>query len=320
MNREEEQISITVTNEDAGKRLDVFLTEQITDWTRSYAQNQIQLGSVTIGSQAAKANTKIKAGQNVLVVLLPVQGVALAAEDVPLEIVYQDTDFAVVNKPQGMVVHPAPGHASGTLVNALMYHIHDLAGIGGEMRPGIVHRIDKDTSGLLLVAKNDRAHQSLSAQIKSKEAGRVYLAITELSWKQDTLTVDQPIGRSRKDRKKMAVIPEGRPAVTHFTVLEQVNGYALVQCRLETGRTHQIRVHAAFVHHPVAGDPVYGSKANRLKLDGQALHAWKLHVRHPSDGREMEFCAPPPECFTRCWQKLGGKFFNMGSGLAYRHG
>ena len=292
--------------EEAGMRLDSFVASRCAELTRSFVQNLIRQGEVFSGGKAQKANFRLKEGTEVEFFLVPPKEIGLEAEDIPLDIVYEDSDLAVVNKPQGMVVHPAPGNERGTLVNALMFHVRDLAGIGGELRPGIVHRIDKDTSGLLVVAKNDEAHRSLAAQIKAKTARRVYWAILEGCPKEESGTVNAPIGRSPKDRKKMAVVPDGRSAVTHYKVLRRFDGFSLVECRLETGRTHQIRVHMARIGHPVAGDPLYGPQKSRLGLSAQALHAIELTLTHPSSGQTMRFYAPPPENFLRCLRRLGG--------------
>ena len=225
------------------------------------------------------------------------------AEDIPLEIVYQDADVAVVNKPQGMVVHPSAGHTSGTLVNALMYHIKDLSGINGELRPGIVHRIDKDTSGLLMVAKNDAAHVALADELKAKKSLRKYWAIVHGNLPNDRGVIEAPIGRSDKDRKKQAVTAKGKPALTRFHVLERFGDYSLVELQLETGRTHQIRVHMAYIGHPVAGDEVYGPRKT-LKGHGQFLHAKTLGFTHPRTGEVMEFSVEVPEIFQETLEKL----------------
>lgn len=222
----------------------------------------------------------------------------------PLEIIYEDSDVAVVNKPQGMVVHPAAGHASGTLVNAIMYHIKDLSSINGVIRPGIVHRIDKDTSGLLMIAKNDKAHESLAAQLKDKTSKRRYLAIVHGEIANDKGTIEAPIGRNLKDRKKQAVVSGGKPAVTHFEVLERFYGYTLIALRLETGRTHQIRVHMNYIGHPVAGDPLYGPNKTLTPNKGQFLHAETLGFDHPTTGEFMEFQVDAPEIFNEQLEKL----------------
>jgi len=225
-------------------------------------------------------------------------------EDLPLEIVYEDSDVIVVNKPQGMVVHPAPGHERGTLVNALMFHADSLSGINGVIRPGIVHRIDKDTAGLLMVAKNDLAHRSLAAQLKAHSTLREYLAICHGSFKSPAGTIDLPIGRNPHNRLKMAVVANGKRAVTHDEVVEQYAGYALIRCRLETGRTHQIRVHLSHKHHPLLGDPVYGPSSEKVKHDGQLLFAATLGFDHPTTGERMVFTAEPPDYFLEILEKV----------------
>ena len=288
----------------AESRLDVFCGEN-TALSRSQAQRLIREGSITVDGKAAKANRVLKPGECIEIVYpAPVPSKA-QAQEMPLSILYEDADLLVVDKPQGMVVHPAAGHADGTLVNALLYHIQDLSGIGGEMRPGIVHRIDRMTSGLLVVAKNDRTHLALSDQFKKHTAFRWYAAICEGNFKEDAGTVDMPIGRHKTDRKKMAVTPDGRDAVTHWQVVERLSGYTLLLAKLETGRTHQIRVHMAYLNHPLAGDMVYGCKKAALGLSGQALHGYRLAFTHPASGKEMVFYAPIPPYFMDALKRLG---------------
>ncbi len=280
-----------------GERLDVF-TAQVTGETRSFAQRMIENGDVLVNSKVGKSNIKLKTGDEIRITIQPPQEVELKAENIPIDIVYEDEDIIVVNKEKGMVVHIAPGHESGTLVNALMYHVKDLSGIGGELRPGIVHRIDKLTSGLIVVAKNDNAHRSLSEQIKEHSARRSYIAIVDGNIKNDSGTVDAPIGRDVKDRKKMAVTAEsmGRNATTHYTVKKRYGEYTLLELVLETGRTHQIRVHMAHIKHPVTGDIVYGRKKCPIpSLDGQALHAYRLELNHPRTNERMIFEAKEPQ-------------------------
>lgn len=307
----------TVT--DDGTRLDVFLAAAA-DCSRAQAQKWIEAEHATVNGTAAKANRRLKAGDEISLVLPEAAELAVEPEDIPLDVVYEDSDIIVINKPQGMVVHPAPGNESGTLVNALLYHVQDLSGIGGVKRPGIVHRIDKLTSGLIVVAKNDMAHASLAAQIKAHSAARCYLAIVTGNIKEDALTVDAPIGRHPTDRKRMAVVPNGRSAVTHVRVLLRFGAYTLIEAQLETGRTHQIRVHMAYRKHPVAGDTVYGPKKPQLGLCGQALHAYRLCLCHPRTGEEMKFYAPPPDYFTAALQKAGwdGTEFIF-EGAVYEH-
>jgi len=292
--------------EQAGERLDVFLS-RVSGQTRSRIQRLIELGNVTVNRLQKKAKYQLGVGDQVE--LVPTEPVLLdaVAENIPLDIVYQDADICVINKPKGMVVHPAPGHASGTLVNALLYHLTDLSGVGGTLRPGIVHRIDKMTSGLIVVAKNDLAHADLSAQIKEHSAGRIYLALVEGNLKEDTGTICQPIGRHPTDRKKMAIVKNGREAITHWSVLARFGQFTLVKAQLETGRTHQIRVHFSFEKHPVAGDTVYGPAKPKLNLDGQALHAYELHLTHPRTKERMSFTAPMPDYFTQALKRAGWK-------------
>ena len=298
----EEHIIFTV--EQAGERLDVFCA-QAGEMTRSAAQRMIAEGDILLNGGPAKANQKLKINDRVTVMLRPAAEVDIVPENIPIDIVYEDNDIAVIDKPKGMVVHPAPGNPSGTLVNALMYHLSGLSGIGGELRPGIVHRIDKLTSGLIVVAKNDMAHTSLAAQLKEHSARRTYIAIVDGNIKEDSGTVDAPIGRHPVDRKRMAVVKDGREAVTHWRVLERYGVYTLIEARLETGRTHQIRVHMAHIKHPVAGDVVYGSAKPRLGLDGQALHAARLELTHPATGERMTFKAKVPEYFASALKKAG---------------
>lgn len=296
-----QQIVVT----DAGKRLDKLISEQLPELTRSAVQHLMQDGCVTISGKPVKKNTKAAAGDVITVELPEPKEVAIEPENIPLDIVYEDADIIVVNKPKGMVVHPAPGNWSGTLVNALMYHCGDsLSGINGEIRPGIVHRIDKDTSGLLVVAKNDRAHQSLAEQIKVHCAGRRYYAVVYGTPKEQKGTVNAPIARHPVDRKKMAVAAGGREAVTHYEVLEHYSGYSYLTFLLETGRTHQIRVHMAHIGHPILGDPLYGPSKDKWKLQGQCLHAGELSLTHPVTGERMTFQAPLPAYFTTVLQKL----------------
>lgn len=294
-------MEVTV-NEFEGTRLDKALAE-LTELSRSQANDAIKAGQVLVNGQAKKAKYAVKLG-DVISYEVPEEVVLdYQAEAIPLEIVYEDADVAVVNKPQGMVVHPSAGHTSGTLVNALMYHVKDLSSINGVVRPGIVHRIDKDTSGLLMVAKNDRAHQVLADELKEQKSLRKYWAIIHGNLPNDRGMIEAPIGRSDKDRKKQAVTAKGKPAVTHFQVLERFGEFTLVELRLETGRTHQIRVHMAYIGHPVAGDPLYGPRKT-LKGQGQFLHARTLGFTHPTSGELMTFTAEPPVIFQETLEKL----------------
>lgn len=302
---------ITAANEDAGLRLDAFIALRLEEEgiTRSRAQKLIEEGAVSyIGSSksALRKNYIVKSGESFEVNLPQAEETELRAEDVPLDIVYEDKDLIVINKPKGMVVHPAAGHYSGTLVNALMYHCgSSLSGIGGELRPGIVHRLDKDTSGLIIAAKNDKAHLSLSNQLSSRSLSRIYEAVVRGRPKEDSGVINAPIGRHPTDRKKMAVTDKNsRTAITHYELITAYKGYTHIRCRLDTGRTHQIRVHMAYIGHPVAGDIVYGGKSGELGLMSQCLHAKTIKFIHPSSSEEMEFTVPLPEYFTDVLKKL----------------
>ena len=290
---------------DDKKRLDVFLAERA-DLTRSRAEKLIRDGLAQVDEKRVeKPGLTLKAGQAVELTVPEVKPSTVEAQDIPLEIVYQDDDLAVVYKPSGMVVHPAAGNPDGTMVNALLMHLDGLSGIGGEIRPGIVHRIDKDTSGLLLVAKNDRAHVKLAEQIAAHSIERAYRAIVIGHMKADEGDVDAPIGRHPTDRKKMAIVPGGREARTHWRVLEPLRGATLLECVLSTGRTHQIRVHMASLGHPVLGDPVYGPKKSPYPVEGgQLLHAFRLGFVHPTTGEFMKFEAEPEPRFMEWYRKL----------------
>ena len=285
-----------------GVRLDKAVAD-LTSLSRSHANEQIKNGQILVNGQVKKAKYAVKAGDVITYELPEPEALEYVAENLPLHIVYQDEDVAVVNKAQGMVVHPSAGHTSGTLVNALMYHIKDLSGINGVLRPGIVHRIDKDTSGLLMIAKNDDAHIKLAEELKDKKSLRKYWAIVHGNLPNDRGVIEAPIGRSEKDRKKQAVTAKGKPAVTRFHVLERFGNYTLVELQLETGRTHQIRVHMAYIGHPVAGDEVYGPRKT-LKGHGQFLHARTLGFTHPKTGEVMEFTAEAPAIFQETLEKL----------------
>ncbi|MBA2794995.1 RluA family pseudouridine synthase [Streptococcus porcinus] len=286
-----------VTIKEAGLRLDKALAN-VTDLSRSQANEQIKKGLVLVNGQVVKAKYSVKSGDDITYQLPEEEVLDYKAENLPIDIIYEDSDLAIVNKAQGMVVHPSAGHSSGTLVNALMYHIKDLSSINGVVRPGIVHRIDKDTSGLLMVAKNDKAHQVLAEELKAKKSLRKYLAIVHGNLPNDRGMIEAPIGRSEKDRKKQSVTVKGKDAVTRFTVLERFGDYTLLELTLETGRTHQIRVHMAYIGHPVAGDPLYGPRKT-LKGEGQFLHAQTLGLTHPTSGELMTFTAEPPAIFLK---------------------
>lgn len=293
--------TFSVNFSDVGKRLDKFIAENIPDVTRSSVVNLIESDNVLVNGKKQNKNYKLRINDTVSVDIPEPVEYEAKAENIPLDIVYEDSDLLVVNKPKGMVVHPAAGNYEGTLVNALLYHCKDdLSGINGVMRPGIVHRIDKNTSGLLIVAKNDKAHKHLAEQIKEHSFTREYEAVVWGNIKDDTGTVNAPIGRHPIDRKKMTVTERNsKNAVTHFEVLERLNGYTYIKCRLETGRTHQIRVHMAYLGHPVSGDDVYGVKKEKVNFEGQCLHARKIGFIHPSSGEYMEFTSPLPEYFTK---------------------
>ncbi len=288
-----------------GLRLDVFLAEQ-TGMTRSAVQRLLEQGLVTCGGRAAKKNEKTNAGASYRLTLPEAQPIELVAQDIPLDVVYEDADVLVINKQKGLVVHPAAGHADGTLVNALLHYCGDsLSGINGEKRPGIVHRIDRDTTGLLIVAKNDFSHQALSAQLKDHTLRRTYECIVRGGFSADSGTVDAPIGRHPVDRKKMAVTERNsRPAVTHWEVIARYGQYTHLRCRLETGRTHQIRVHMAYIRHPIAGDPVYGVGKPELGLTSQCLHASALTFVHPRSGEPVTVRCGLPEEFRRALRLL----------------
>lgn len=286
------------------KRIDSCLAS-LTSLSRSRVQSLIEEGLVWKNGNPCRSKDGVKAGDVLTYELPEVRDVGLVPEDIPLDIVYEDTDICVLNKPRGLVVHPAPGHESGTLVNGLMYHFGNLSTIGGENRPGIVHRIDRMTSGLLVVAKNDAAHQSLAAQFACHSAKRSYVAIVHGNIREDTGTIDAPIGRHPVDRKRMAVVPDGRNAVTHFKVWERFGNLTFLELELETGRTHQIRVHMAYKKHPLLGDEVYCGAEDVYHLGGQALHGYKLQLTHPVTGERMEFTAPMPLELVQVLKKLG---------------
>ena len=297
----EQNARLVVTPEQEGQRVDVLVAESVEDLTRSGAQKLLADGNITVNGKTAGKSLKVKSG-DILEITIPAPlSIRAEAQDIPLCVVYEDDDLLVVDKPKGMVVHPAPGNPDGTLVNALLYHCGaSLSGINGEIRPGIVHRIDKDTSGLLVVAKNDFAHVELQKQIQAHSFTREYRAVVHGNFREDSGTIDAPIGRNPKDRKKMAVTTQhSREAVTHFEVLERFRDYTYIKCILETGRTHQIRVHMAYKGHPVAGDPLYGPSNTPKSLQGQCLHAGLIGFIHPRTGEYMEFTSELPETFQK---------------------
>ena len=286
------------------RRLDLCLSE-MTELSRSRAQSLIEEGLVSVNGRPCRRSDVVRLGDTVRYTVPEAKPIELVPEDIPLDIVYEDEDICVVNKPRGMVVHPAVGNESGTLVNALLFHFGDLSSIGGEIRPGIVHRIDKMTSGLLVVAKNDLSHERLAKQFADHSAHRSYIALVAGNIKEEEGTVDAPIGRHPADRKRMAVVPNGRRAVTHYRVLHRFSSVTVLALELETGRTHQIRVHMAYIHHPVVGDTVYSNGKNSLGMEGQALHGWRLQLVHPITGAHMSFTAPLPEDMRLALKRLG---------------
>ena len=306
MNRETERIEIT--NEETGMRIDAFLSSCYADLSRSYLQKLIKDGAVTVETESGKKTVKpgyaLSEGECIVLDFPEKVPLSVAPENIPLDIVYEDSDVILVNKPKGMVVHPAAGHFSGTLVNALLYHCKDLSGINGVLRPGIVHRIDMDTTGIVIACKNDEAHRKIAEQFAEHSNTRLYRAIVRGNVKEDEGTVSAPIGRDKRDRKKMAVDPNGKPAITHFKVLERFREYTYMEFRLETGRTHQIRVHMAHMMHPLLGDTVYSQGKSPFKTEGQVLHAAVLGFVHPTTGEYMEFERENPPYFEKILNAL----------------
>lgn len=298
-----ETFNFEINEEKTGIRIDKFLADANPDWSRSQIQDWIKNDLVLVNGKVIKSNYKLRLNDEISVTEKPVEEIDLVAQDLGLEIYYEDKDVAIVYKPKGMVVHPAPGHPDGTLVNGLMHAITDLSGINGEIRPGIVHRIDKDTSGLLMIAKNDIAHRGLVDQLVDKSVTRKYTALVHGVIPHEFGTIDAPIGRNQKDRQEMAIVDNGKHAVTHFNVLETFDKYTLVECVLETGRTHQIRVHMKHIGFPLVGDPKYGPKKT-MDIGGQALHAGVLGFEHPVTGEYIEHSAPLPEYFEELLTKL----------------
>jgi 23S rRNA pseudouridine1911/1915/1917 synthase len=294
-----EIIELITEEKDQDQRIDKFLSDKLQGRSRSYIQGLIQQEKVKVGNKAVKSNYKIRPGEVIFVEIPELVELDVKPEEIELDILYEDEEVIVVNKPQGMVVHPAVGNYSGTLVNALLNHCNDLSGINGVIRPGIVHRIDKDTSGVLVVAKNDNSHHKLAEQLKDHSMRRVYNALVEGLLKDDEGTVDAPLARHPVERVKISVVSDGRRAVTHYKVLERYKNTTLIECVLETGRTHQIRVHMSHIGHPLVGDPVYGYKKQKIKVEGQLLHARVLGFIHPTSGEYMEFEAPLPEYFQK---------------------
>ena len=298
--------TFTPDEEQKNLRIDKFLSEQLPDQSRSYLQKLLKEGNVTVNEKTVKANYKVQLSDTVQLELPEPESPDILPEDIPLDILYEDEDVLIINKPKGMVVHPSAGHYTHTVVNAVMFHCKEhLSGINGVMRPGIVHRIDMDTTGAIVICKNDMAHQSLADQLKEHSITRKYRALVHGNLKEDEGTVEGPIGRHATDRKKMAIVEGGREAITHYTVIKRYNGYTYMAFQLETGRTHQIRVHMASIGHPIIGDPVYGLKKDRFSnIGGQCLHAAKLTLTHPKTGERMEFSASLPQYFTEVLDKL----------------
>ena len=294
-----------VKQEEQGKRLDMYVANQSSEITRTMAQRLIEQGNILVNEKKQKVSYKIINGDIVTIKKVEAKPIELKAQEIPIEIMYEDKDIIVVNKPKGMVVHPANGNPDGTLVNAIMAICKDsLSGIGGEIRPGIVHRLDKDTSGLLIVAKNDKAHVNMSEQIKNHEVKKTYIALVRGVVKENEATIDMPIGRSPSDRKKMAVVKNGRNAVTHLRVLKRYNKYTLLEINIETGRTHQIRVHLSYIGYPIIGDYIYSNGKNEFGVIGQCLHAKCLEFKHPITGKEMKLETPVPDYFEKILEKL----------------
>lgn len=293
-----------VEEKDKGTRIDKYLSDAIEGKSRSFIQGLIEKDSIKVNGKIPKSNYKLKSLDEIEVILPEPEVLNVEAENIPIDIIYEDDDVVVVNKAQGMVVHPAPGNYNGTLVNALLYHCKNLSSINGVIRPGIVHRIDKDTSGVLVIAKNDEAHTFLSEQLKDHSMKREYYALIEGRLKNDRGTIDKPLDRSKKDRLKIGIVEGGKRAVTHYEVIERYNGYTLIKCVLETGRTHQIRVHMASIGFPLVGDPLYGFKRQKFKVEGQVLHAKTLGFIHPRTKKYMEFTTDLPEYFTNILDKL----------------
>ena len=298
------EMTLELKAERGGDRIDSYLQEQ-TEYSRNRIQSLLKSGRITVNGVSVSKSYALRAGDRIEIEPPEIIPCDVRPEPIPLDIVYEDQDICVLNKPQGMVVHPAPGHADGTLVNALLFHLGELSSIGGVQRPGIVHRIDRMTSGLLVVAKNDAVHRALAEQFQTHEAGREYLALVDGNLREENGTVNAPIGRHPQDRKRMAIVDNGREAVTHWNVLERFRTHTLLHVALETGRTHQIRVHMASIHHPVTGDEVYGAKKAQLGLAGQALHGYRMHFLHPAKGVSMSFCVPIPDYFMSALKKLG---------------
>lgn len=297
--------NVIVNENDKGKRLDIYIAENFNELSRTMIKKLIESNNILINDKSEKVSYKVQANDNISIDVPEAKETKLKAQEIPLDIIYEDNDIIVVNKPKGMVVHPANGNPDGTLVNAILAICkNSLSGIGGELRPGIVHRLDKDTSGLIIVAKNDKAHINMSEQIKERNVKKTYIALVRGNVPEEEATINMPIGRSTKDRKKMAVIKNGKQAITHFKVLKRYSKYTLLEIKIETGRTHQIRVHMAEIGYPVVGDAVYSNGKNEFGIEGQMLHAYKLEFMHPITNKHMELTAPLPQYFEEILKKL----------------
>lgn len=297
--------NVIVNENDKGKRLDIYIAENFNELSRTMIKKLIESNNVLVNDKSEKVSYKVQANDNISIDVPEAKETKLKAQEIPLDIIYEDSDIIVVNKPKGMVVHPANGNPDGTLVNAILSICkNSLSGIGGELRPGIVHRLDKDTSGLIIVAKNDKAHINMSEQIKERNVKKTYIALVRGNVPEEEATINMPIGRSTKDRKKMAVTKNGKQAITHFKVLKKYSKYTLLEIKIETGRTHQIRVHMAEIGYPVVGDAVYSNGKNEFGIEGQMLHAYKLEFMHPITNKHMELTAPLPQYFEEILKKL----------------
>lgn len=297
--------NVIVNENDKGKRLDIYIAENFNELSRTMIKKLIESNNILVNDKSEKVSYKVQANDNISIDVPEAKETKLKAQEIPLDIIYEDSDIIVVNKPKGMVVHPANGNPDGTLVNAILSICkNSLSGIGGELRPGIVHRLDKDTSGLIIVAKNDKAHINMSEQIKERNVKKTYIALVRGNVLEEEATINMPIGRSTKDRKKMAVTKNGKQAITHFKVLKRYSKYTLLEIKIETGRTHQIRVHMAEIGYPVVGDAVYSNGKNEFGIEGQMLHAYKLEFMHPITNKHMELTAPLPQYFEKILKKL----------------
>ncbi|MBS1340030.1 MAG: RluA family pseudouridine synthase [Clostridia bacterium] len=297
--------NVIVNENDKGKRLDIYIAENFNELSRTMIKKLIESNNILVNDKSEKVSYKVQANDNISIDVPEAKETKLKAQEIPLDIIYEDSDIIVVNKPKGMVVHPANGNPDGTLVNAILSICkNSLSGIGGELRPGIVHRLDKDTSGLIIVAKNDKAHINMSEQIKERNVKKTYIALVRGNVPEEKATINMPIGRSTKDRKKMAVTKNGKQAITHFKVLKRYSKYTLLEIKIETGRTHQIRVHMAEIGYPVVGDAVYSNGKNEFGIEGQMLHAYKLEFMHPITNKHMELTAPLPQYFEEILKKL----------------